>query len=62
MDILTIVISAIIGIAAGFGIAKISNISNLIKMKKRSFIHLKDANLEAENIKKDKIQKENLSN
>jgi ribonuclease Y len=44
MDILTIVISAIIGIAAGFGIAKIiekSNISNLIKMQKRSFIHLK---------------------
>jgi hypothetical protein len=32
-----------------------SNISNLIKMQKRSFIHFKDANLEAENIKKDKI-------
>jgi ribonuclease Y len=39
MDILTIVISAIIGIAAGFGIAKIiekSNISNLIKMQKEA--------------------------
>jgi ribonuclease Y len=37
MDILTIVIS-IIGIAAGFGIAKIiekSNISNLNKMQKK---------------------------
>ena len=59
MDILTIVISGIIGIAAGFGIAKIiekSNISNLIKnAKKEATSILKDANLEAENIKKDKI-------
>jgi ribonuclease Y len=37
MDILTIVISGIIGIAAGFGIAIIekSNISNLIKKRKK---------------------------
>jgi ribonuclease Y len=59
MDIITIIISGIIGIAAGFGIAKIiekSNISNLIKnAKKEAASILKDANLEAENIKKDKI-------
>ena len=59
MDIITIIISGIIGIAAGFGIAKIiekSNISNLIKnAKKEASSILKDANLEAENIKKDKI-------
>ncbi|MFL9830928.1 ribonuclease Y [Flavobacterium sp. ARAG 55.4] len=59
MDILTIIISGIIGIAVGFTIAKIiekSNISNLIKnAKKEAASILKDANLEAENIKKDKI-------
>ncbi len=59
MDILTIIISSISGIAAGFGIAKIiekSNISNLIKTaKKEATSILKEANLEAENIKKDKI-------
>ncbi|MFT5964384.1 MAG: ribonuclease Y [Flavobacterium sp.] len=59
MDIVTIIISGIIGIVAGFGIAKIiekSNISNLIKSaKKEALSILKDANLEAENIKKDKI-------
>ncbi|WP_366187188.1 ribonuclease Y [Flavobacterium ovatum] len=59
MDIVTIVISGIIGIAGGFSIAKIiekSNISNLIKnAKKEASSILKDANLEAENIKKDKI-------
>ena len=59
MDILTIIISGIIGIAVGFGIAKFiekSNISNLIKnAKKEAASILKDANLEAENIKKDKI-------
>ena len=58
-NILTIIISAIAGIAGGFGIAKIiekSNISNLIKSaKKEAASILKDANLEAENIKKDKI-------
>ncbi|GGA76432.1 ribonuclease Y [Flavobacterium palustre] len=59
MDILTIIISGIIGIAIGFAIAKIiekSNISNLIKnAKKEAASILKDANFEAENIKKDKI-------
>ena len=59
MDILTIIISAIVGIAAGFAIAKFlekSNVSNLIKnAKKEAGSILKDANLEAENIKKDKI-------
>ena len=58
-NILTIIISGIIGIAAGFAIAKIiekSNISNLIKnSKKEAASILRDANLEAENIKKDKI-------
>ncbi|MBD0726069.1 ribonuclease Y [Flavobacterium sp. L1I52] len=59
MDILTIIISGIIGVAVGFSIAKIiekSNISNLIKnAKKEAASILKDANFEAENIKKDKI-------
>ncbi|HAH54875.1 MAG TPA: ribonuclease Y, partial [Flavobacterium sp.] len=59
MDILTIIISGIIGIAGGFGLAKIiekSNISNLIKnAKKEASSILKDAHLDAENIKKDKI-------
>ena len=59
MDIVTIIISGIIGIVGGFGIAKViekSNISNLIKnAKKEAASILKDANLEAENIKKDKI-------
>lgn len=59
MDILTIIITAIIGISGGFGIAKLiekSNISNLIKnAKKEASSILKDANFEAENIKKDKI-------
>jgi ribonuclease Y len=58
MDTITIIIG-IVGIAAGFAIAKIiekSNISNLIKnAKKEAASILKDANLEAENIKKDKI-------
>ncbi len=58
MDIVTIIIG-IIGVAAGFAIAKIiekSNISNLIKnAKKEAASILKDANFEAENIKKDKI-------
>ncbi|WGK94525.1 MULTISPECIES: ribonuclease Y [Flavobacterium] len=58
MDIVTIIIG-IIGVAAGFTIAKIiekSNISNLIKnAKKEAASILKDANFEAENIKKDKI-------
>ncbi|MCL9807815.1 ribonuclease Y [Flavobacterium luminosum] len=59
MEIVTIIIAAVIGIAGGFGIAKIiekSNVSNLIKnAKKEAASILKDANFEAENIKKDKI-------
>lgn len=59
MDIITIIISGIVGIAAGFAIAKViekSNISNLIKnAKKEAASILKDANLDAENTKKDKI-------
>ncbi|WP_309607819.1 ribonuclease Y [Flavobacterium sp.] len=59
MDILTIIISVIAGIAVGFGISKFlekSNVSNLIKnAKKEAASVLKDANFEAENIKKDKI-------
>jgi ribonuclease Y len=59
MDIVTILISGIVGIAGGFGISKImerSNVSNLIKSaKKEAASILKDANLEAENIKKDKM-------
>src|SRR5690606_37419341 len=56
---LLIIIAGIVGIAAGFIIAKIiekSNVSNLIKSaKKEAASILKDAQLEAENIKKDKI-------
>ncbi len=59
MDIVTILISGIVGIAGGFGISKLierSNVSNLIKSaKKEAASILKDANLEAENIKKDKM-------
>ena len=59
MDIVTILISGIVGIAGGFGISKMmekSNVSNLIKnAKKEAASILKDANLEAENIKKDKM-------
>lgn len=53
------IIAGVIGIAAGFAIAKIiekSNVSNLIKnARKEAASILKDAQLEAENIKKDKI-------
>ena len=59
MDILTILISGIAGIAGGFGISKViekKNVSNLIKgAKKEAASILKDANVEAENIKKDKM-------
>ena len=59
MDILTIIISGIAGIAGGFGIAKYlekNNVSALIKSaKKEAGSILKDANLEAENVKKDKM-------
>lgn len=53
------IIAGVIGIAAGFAIAKViekSNVSNLIKnARKEAASILKDAQLEAENIKKDKI-------
>ncbi|MBC7641004.1 MAG: ribonuclease Y [Flavobacterium sp.] len=56
---LIIIISAIVGIAGGFIIAKLiekSNVSNMIKnAKKEAGSILKDANLEGENTKKDKI-------
>lgn len=56
---LLMIIAGVIGIAAGFAIAKIiekSNVSNLIKnARKEAASILKDAQLEAENIKKDKI-------
>ena len=59
MDILTILISGIVGIAAGFGISKIferNNVSNLIKnAKKEAASILKDGTFEAENVKKDKM-------
>jgi ribonuclease Y len=59
MDILTILISGIVGIAGGFIISKViekRNVSNLIKnSKKEAASILKDANVEAENIKKDKM-------
>ena len=59
MDILTILISGIAGVAGGFGISKViekKNVSNLIKgAKKEAASILKDANVEAENIKKDKM-------
>jgi ribonucrease Y len=58
MDTLHIILG-IIGIAAGFAIAKIiekSNVSNLIKNAKKEAANiLKDGKVEAENIKKDKL-------
>jgi ribonuclease Y len=59
MDNIVTITIGIVGIVAGFAIAKIierSNISNLIKTaKKEAASIIKDANFEAENIKKDKI-------
>jgi ribonuclease Y len=59
MEITTIIISAMTGIAGGFGIAKVlekNNISNLLKnAKKEAGTIVRDANIEAENIKKDKL-------
>ena len=56
---LLIVIAGIVGIAGGFLIAKLlerSNIFNLLKNAKQEVASiLKDANIDAENIKKDKI-------
>lgn len=54
-----IIIAAIVGIAIGFAIAKFiekSNVSKLVKnAKKEAGSILKDANVEAENIKKERI-------
>lgn len=59
MDSTLIIITIIIGIFIGFGIAKImerNNVSNLIKNAKKEAISiLKDAKSEAETAKKDKI-------
>ncbi|MCB0455174.1 MAG: ribonuclease Y, partial [Aequorivita sp.] len=59
MDIITIIISAVVGIAIGFFIAKIlerNNASQLItRAKKSASSILKEAKSEAETIKKDKI-------
>lgn len=59
MDILTMIISAIVGIAIGFFIAKIlerNNASHVISRAKKSATSiLKEAKSEAESIKKDKI-------
>ena len=59
MDILSIIIGIVVGLAGGFGIAKFlekSNVSNLIKnAKKEAASILKDAKAEAEAAKKDKI-------
>src|SRR5690606_4629772 len=59
MDIITILISAIVGIAIGFFIAKIlerNNASQLISRAKKSAVSiLKEAKSEADTIKKDKI-------
>ncbi len=56
---LLLIIAGIVGLAAGFAIAKViekSNVSNLIKnAKKEAASILKDAKVEAENIKKDKL-------
>lgn len=58
MEIITIIVG-IIGLLAGFGIAKVvekSNVSNLIKnAKKEATSILKEAKNEAETIKKDKL-------
>ena len=59
MDILSIIIGIVVGLAGGFGIAKFlekSNVSNLIKnAKKEAGSILKDAKAEAEATKKEKI-------
>ena len=61
MDILPIVIGLAAGLGGGFGGAKFlerSNVSNLVKnAKKEASSILKDANIEAETTKKEKIFK-----
>jgi len=56
MEIIFIIIALIAGVGGGFGIAKFlekNNTSNMIKnAKKEASSILRDANLEAENIKK----------
>ena len=56
---LIIIISGIVGVAGGFILAKVmekSNVSSLVQnAKKEAASILKDANLEGENVKKDKI-------
>ena len=55
---LIIIISGIVGVAGGFILAKVmekSSVSSLVQnAKKEAASILKDANLEGENIKKDK--------
>lgn len=59
MDIITIVISAVVGIAIGFFIAKLLERNNasqlMLRAKKSASSMLKEAKSEAETIKKDKI-------
>ena len=59
MDIISIIIGMVGGLAGGFTITKVlekSTASNLLKnAKKDAASILKDANLEGENIKKDKL-------
>ena len=59
MEITFILLAGIIGIGGGFGISKFlekSNVSNMINnAKKEASSILKDANLQGENIKKDKL-------
>ncbi|MFN5771500.1 ribonuclease Y [Flavobacterium sp.] len=59
MSIVEVIIGLVVGLAGGFGVAKMlerSNVSTLIKnAKKEAASILKDASLEAENLKKDKL-------
>ena len=59
METIIIIIALLGGVAGGFGVAKFlekSNLSNLVKnANKEAASILKDAQLEGENIKKDKL-------